>query len=93
MSWNYRIIKRYQDVRYGQGKRDWFYGVYEVYYNKDGKITAISEEPIAPVGNHFEELRGEVSKMMSAFGKPILDYDQIKFVKWSEEDSQEYNSH
>ena len=93
MSWNYRVIKRYQDVRYGQGKKDWYYGVHEVYYNKNGEITSISENSIRPIANEFEGLRGEVNKMLSAFGKPVLDYDEIEFAEWSEEDSQEHDHH
>ena len=93
MTWNYRVIKRYSDVRFGQGTRDWYYGIYEVYYNENGDITAISEEPIAPVGNDFEDLRGEVGKMFSAFGRPVLDYDEIKFAEWAVENSQEYDAH
>jgi hypothetical protein len=77
----------------GKGKKDWYYGIYEVYYNKDGDITAITEAPIEPIANSFEELRGEMGHMMSALGKPVLDYDEIEFKPWSEEDSQELDHH
>ncbi len=85
MSWNYRVIKRLQDIPGGQGKRWYYSGIYEVYYNSDGDICLISEEPIAPIGSNFEELRGKMNHMLSALGKPVLDYDKIEFAPMDED--------
>ncbi len=74
MSWNYRVIKRTD-----KGGFD-YYGVHEVYYNKRGEICLISEDHIAPFGDSFDELRGDVSRMFEAFGKVTLIYDEINFA-------------
>jgi len=65
MTWNYRIVKK-----------DEHYGIYEVYYS-DGKPEAVTMESIAPFGDTFEELVGDFSYMIAAFGEPVLDYEEI----------------
>ena len=82
MSWNYRVVKRYQDVVGGRGSKEYFYSIHEVFYNSNGDIVSISEEPAGPENESFEELRGEVTRMLDAMGKPVLDYDQIEFGEW-----------
>lgn len=79
MPWNYRVVKR-------QAFNDeWIFGVYPVYYNKDGDICLISVEPEAPGGETLEELRSHINRMLSAIGKPVLDYDKIEFAPMDED--------
>jgi hypothetical protein len=75
MDWELRVVKRYMDVPMGRGKRDWFYGIYEVLLNEDGKILCMGLDPIAPLLTEFEALRGDVVKMLDAFGKPVLEWE------------------
>lgn len=85
MGWNYRVIKKLCDVPshafYGQ----WVFGIHEVWYNSDGDICLITEDAIEPVGDSFEKVRSEMNHMMSAFGKPVLDYDKIEFGPMNED--------
>ena len=48
MKWNYRVIESKGVFR-----------IHEVYYNEKKEITAISEDPIAPLGETLEELKGD----------------------------------
>ena len=96
MSWNYRVIKRdhpvqdwwikkTEDGECGVGHIETTYAIHEVYY-KGGNIVAISADPIHPIGDTFEELRGELRRMfIDALGKPVLDYDHIEFGDWDDD--------
>lgn len=70
MSWNYRVLKR----RYGS---DVSYGVYEVYYDGEGRVVACSESPAEPYGDTFEELVEDLKLFSVATTQPPLDYDEI----------------
>ena len=70
MSWNYRILKR----RYGE---DVSYGVYEVYYDDEGRVVACSEWPLEPFGETFDDLAADLQLFAAAATRPALDYDEI----------------
>jgi len=74
MSWNYRVVKK-----------DDGFGIHEVYYNKAGDICLMSEDQIAPYGEDFDDLRGDVNNMTGAFGKPVLIYEEIEFASMDSE--------
>ena len=67
MTWNYR-------VRNVNGN----YGIYEVYYDKNGKPNAWSQDPMEPYGESLEELKDDLKRMMTAFEKPLFDYEKEK---------------
>ena len=69
--WNHRIIKN-QDS----------FGLYEVFYNDDGEISAHDENPTI-VGESVEDIEKTLKMMISDVNKckgSILEYDEIKFV-------------
>jgi len=68
MVWNYRVIEH---------KRVFY--IHEVYYNDNGDICAISEEPMHPHGTSLEELRRDAEHFLLAFNKPALKKAKIKF--------------
>lgn len=70
MSWNYRVLKR----RHGS---DVSYGVYEVYYDDEGRVVACSESATEPYGDTFEELVEDLKLFSVAATQPPLDYDEI----------------
>ena len=70
--WNYRIVRR----KCSDGDK---YGIHEVYYNEDGSIWAISEQPCMPFGETKKELLNDLSMMTASIIKPVLDYD-MKFA-------------
>jgi len=77
MDWQLRVVKQYRDVPYGQGKKDWFYGIFEVLLNEDGELLCMGLDPIAPMPTEFEELRGDVVRMLDSMGKPVLEWQGL----------------
>ena len=70
MSWNYRITKH-------EDKGEEWYGIHEVYYDKDGDPDMISENPIAAHGLTVDEIRSDLDMMRQAFDKPVVNYDDF----------------
>lgn len=77
MTWNYRVCKETKEA--GSGPVD-IYSIREVYYNKEGKIYAYSENPIAPYGESPEELEADLELMLRARTRPILDLAEVEFA-------------
>jgi putative addiction module component (TIGR02574 family) len=78
--WNYRVVRRRHVYKASEGEKervDYTYAIYEAYYDKNGHVGAITQEPVEPFGENIEELRHAWVMMAEAFGLPILDYDQI----------------
>jgi hypothetical protein len=73
--WNYRVI-RSSPV---PGKPEsYFFGIYEVYYNRDGTVLAYTEDPIAPHSETDEPgIKEDIALMMKAFKKPTLVMGEI----------------
>ena len=70
MTWNYRIIRTVQNNTF-------HYSIHEVYYNKNGKIEAWTEEPVLPFGESEDELREDINHFLQAFKLPILEKGRI----------------
>jgi hypothetical protein len=65
MTWNYRVVRLdYED--------DSEYGIYEVYYDDDGKPISRTENPVGCVGVDMQELYDSFQYMSIAFSKPTL---------------------
>lgn len=66
--WNYRVIKKQSS------KPDTTtYQVYEVYYDKQGKIESWTKTAVNPFGETPGELREDIRFFIKAFQKPILE--------------------
>ena len=80
MFWNYRVIKtKHKSEQHSYET----YAIYEVYYDSDEEIEAISEKELCPFGESVEELKRDFELMKKAFDKDVLDYEQVcnKFNK------------
>jgi hypothetical protein len=78
--WNYRVVRKkkiYIDPTDKKERVDYTYTIHEVYYDKNGHVGAITQDPVEPFGENIEELRHSWVMMAEAFGQPILDYDNI----------------
>ncbi|MCP4681951.1 MAG: addiction module protein [Desulfobacterales bacterium] len=78
--WNYRVVRKkniYFDHSKEDERVDYTYAIYEAYYDNNGYVGAITQDPVEPFGENIEELRHSWVMMAEAFGKPILDYDNI----------------
>ena len=73
MTWNYRIIDVKEKHPYYKEDVEHFYGIYEVYYDKYGKISSWVENGTNL--EFIEDIKGvsfTLDKMQLALQKPIL---------------------
>lgn len=68
--WNNRIIETEGGL----------FEVREVYYNDNGTIFAISEEPCSVYGESLDDLKLGISHILGAMDKPVLKESDIVFV-------------
>jgi hypothetical protein len=86
--WNYRLCK--QTTKTSNTGVIVSYGIHEVYYNEDGTIWGVTENPttigfdefeIKDSGVVFEYASDTLKKIQLALTKPILDLDTIEYVE------------
>ncbi len=70
MTWNYRIMKK----KNSEGSFE--YGIYEVYYDENGKVSSWTQESLTPVYSSSDDLEYEMKVMMEAFKKETLEYKE-----------------
>ncbi len=78
--WNYRVVRKknnYIDPANKKERIDYTYAIHEAYYDENGYVGAITQDPVGPFGENIEELMHSWVMMAEAFGKPVLDYDKI----------------
>jgi hypothetical protein len=78
--WNYRVVRKRHiraDPKNNKEKVDYTYAIHEAFYDDDGYVGAVTQDPVEPFGENIEELRHSWVMMAEAFGRPILDYDNI----------------
>jgi len=66
VTWNHRVIRTILD---GQV----FYGIHEVYYDTDGKVTNWTANPVAPVSETRLGLRQEIERFLAAADLPVIE--------------------
>ena len=74
MSWNYRVVHSTSE----DGSEE-FFSIHEVYYNKGGGITAMTEDPCHPFGDTLDEFREDLKGMIDALEAPVLEEGKIEF--------------
>ncbi len=78
--WNYRVVRK-KNVSTGAVRKkesvSYTYAIHEAYYDRNGHVGAITQDPVQPFGENIEELRHAWVVMAEAFGLPILDHDNI----------------
>jgi hypothetical protein len=78
--WNYRVVRKKNtsiDPKNKKERVDYTYAIHEAYYDENGHVGAITQEPVEPFGDTVEELRHSWVMMAEAFGQPVLDYNNI----------------
>lgn len=71
MTWNYRVCKERI-----LNEED-YYSVREVYYDADGKITAVTENAVGVSGYTIDEIKFSLEKMQLALNKDVVDIDAL----------------
>jgi len=87
--WNYRVVRKkhkWHDHTQNTEREDYCYAIHEAYYDDNGYVGAITQEPIAPYGDTVKELRHSWVMMVEALGQPILDYENIPEPGYNHED-------
>ncbi|MCZ8216382.1 MAG: hypothetical protein O9262_09105 [Cyclobacteriaceae bacterium] len=52
------------------------FGIYEVFYDDNGKVKGYTENSLIPVSGSDEDLKEEMKIMMEAFEKETLTYKE-----------------
>ena len=73
MSWSYRVVK--QVTKIPLGDIDISYGIHEVYYDENGDIVNISENPSYVISDDVNGLERNLQNMLEACKKPVIDYN------------------
>ena len=80
-TWNHRVVRHK-----GEGQEPDWYAIHEVYYNDVGNITGITANKVAPFGESKSEINSELTNMLAACNKKIIDFDtseeSIGHSKW-----------
>lgn len=78
MSWNYRVVRRTFQIPTHEGENEEvLYGIHEVYYNDNGEIWTLTEEPVEVISETAEHMAEVLSMMKRALELPVLDYDEL----------------
>lgn len=69
--WNYRVVRK----NLAEGETS--LAIYEAYYDSNGLIWAVTENPSKPYGDDINELSDDLFGMLKALERPVLDYDSL----------------
>lgn len=78
MTWNYRVVRRRPP-----GTREFVYAIHETHYDENGKIWAISQEPMHPMGadedpgEALSSLGRDMEKMAQALRRPVVNHEDV----------------
>lgn len=75
MTWNYRVMKR------KNSGGEFEFGIYEVYYDENGKVKGWTEDSMTPVCSSSDDLKYEMQVMMGAFEQEALEYKEERESK------------
>lgn len=83
-TWNYRVMRRKKDL--GHTESQYFYEVFEVYYDDARRINGHTVRSVMPMGDTEDEIREDMAQYQAALTKPILEYDEAtgvyKEIEW-----------
>jgi len=76
MTWNHRIVRKF----YKHVHRDdtMLFQIHEVFYNPDGSVMSITEEPTRIMEESVEDLQKTLERLQECLKHPVLDYDTLK---------------
>lgn len=77
MSWNHRVVKRTEKSKLFD-EPIISYGIHEVYYDKNSKITGISGEPIRISEDNHLELYDTIGRISGCLNKKTVVYETLE---------------
>lgn len=66
MNWNYRVVRNEDGLR-----------IFDVYYDEAGQPISTHEQPTHVYGDTIEEMKEQLSLMLEALEKPVLEESKI----------------
>lgn len=77
MTWNYRAVKTTYttDIDEGETVEEVVVTIHEVYYDDNGFVNAMTENPVSFGGETLSELKDIIDRVQSSLEKPVLDGD------------------
>lgn len=78
MSWNHRVVRRFYPNTHMDDSM--LYEIYEVYYDKDGNINGLTEEPIKIREETVDDLRKTIERLTKCLESPIIDYNTLQEI-------------
>lgn len=76
--WNHRLVRKKYEYKIGNKKKiSYYYGIHEAYYDKLGKVVAITQDPTDVTGETIDSVMVSYDMILEAFGQPLLDFDKI----------------
>lgn len=94
MTWSNRLCKRTVKTSHGTSI---LYGIHEAFYNSQKEICTVTTEPITIDVEQWDEateeecvksLKETIERIKHALDKPIIDLDNITYVKFDGEDEE-----
>lgn len=81
-TWNYRVVHRthrspHSKLEDGYDHSEESYAIHEVYYGVDGKVIAVSMEPVPAYAESLQGLDWVLRKFREAYEKDVLEWDNI----------------
>jgi hypothetical protein len=79
-TWNYRVVKKIIKNTHPSLNEEVervVYGIHEAFYDQNGRVRAVTQDPINLLWEDIDTLRKSWVMMAQAFGLPILDFDKI----------------
>ena len=78
MGWNHRVVRRFYPNTHMDDSI--LYEIHEVYYDKDGTIGSITQEPISIMEETVDDLRKTVERLTKCLESPIIDYETLEEI-------------
>ena len=78
MSWNHRVVRRFYPNTHMDDSM--LYEIHEVYYNEDGTIEYLTEEPVSIMEETVDALRITIERLAKCLEQPIIDYDTMREI-------------
>lgn len=85
MNWDYRLVKELFVCIVGDKEVSKYeLSIREAYYNKEGKVHSITENPVTVTSTEgMEDVESTLKLMISAASKPVIDLDTFVFAEYN----------
>ena len=85
--WNHRVVRHKSKLQHEELDGKHWFGIHEVYYNEDRSVVGYGETSAnlysndgGDYGDAVNSLRKQLTHMLTALDKPILDADTLQEV-------------